>query len=161
DGHILAAAVAVVDEAATMDRASLVDSLLQRVQYEAGMRSPADAPAYDVAGVDVDHEGDIDEARPRRDIGEVRYPEHVPRRRMELPIDVIERARCSLVADRGSHRLTPDHSLQAQIAHQARDGTTGNGKALTVHLPPDLAHAVHAEILGKDAHDLGFQILIA
>ena len=34
-------------------------------------------------------------------------------------------------------------------------------KALAVHLPPDLAHTVNAEILGKDAHDLGLQILIA
>ena len=33
------------------------------------MRSPADPPAHDIAGIDVDDEGDIDEPRPGRDIG--------------------------------------------------------------------------------------------
>jgi hypothetical protein len=80
---------------------------------------------------------------------------------MELSVDVVERAWRSLVADRGPHRLATDHPLQAQIAHQARDGAASDSEALAVHLPPDLAHAVHAEILGKDAHDLGFQIMIA
>jgi hypothetical protein len=79
---------------------------------------------------------------------------------MELPVDVIERARRSLVADRGPHRLATDYPLQTQIAHQPLDGASGHGEALAVHLPPDLAHAVNAEILGKDAHDLRLQILI-
>jgi len=64
DRDILAAAVAVMDEAAAMDRAPVVDSLFQCVEDEAGVRGPADPPAHDIAGVDVDHEGDIDEPRP-------------------------------------------------------------------------------------------------
>lgn len=80
---------------------------------------------------------------------------------MELPVHVIERARRSLVADRGSHRLATDYPLQTQIAHQPLDGASGHSEALAVHLPPDLTHAVNAEILGEDAHDLGLQALIA
>jgi hypothetical protein len=80
---------------------------------------------------------------------------------MELSVDVIERARRSLVADRGSYRLATDYPLQTQIAHQPLDGASGHSKALAVHLPPDLPHTVNAEILGKDAHDFWLQILIA
>jgi len=79
---------------------------------------------------------------------------------MELPVDVIERARGSLVADSCARGFAPYHPLQTQIAHQARDSATSGDKALTVHLAPDLAHAINAEILGEDAHDLGLQILI-
>jgi hypothetical protein len=42
-----------------------VDRLLQGVEHEGGLGRPADAPAHDVAGLDVDHEGDVDEAPPR------------------------------------------------------------------------------------------------
>lgn len=137
-----------------------MDSLLKGIQHEAGMRGSADAPANDIAGVDIDHEGDIDEARPGRDIGEVGHPEHVRRWSMELPVDVIERARRGLVADRGAHGLATDYPLQAQRAHQPLNGASGHGEAFTVHLPPELPHPVNTEVLGKDAHDLGLQILM-
>ncbi len=80
---------------------------------------------------------------------------------MELPVDVIERAWRSLVADRGAHVLATDHALQAQFPHQPFDGASGDRKALAVHLPPDLAYPIDAEVLGKDAHHLRLQILIA
>ena len=63
---------------------AFVQGLLQRVEDEAGMRRPLTPPADDTAGVGVDDEGHVDEARPGRDIGEVGEPEHVRRRRVEL-----------------------------------------------------------------------------
>ena len=87
--------------------------LVERVQDEAGMRAPTGSPADDPASVGVDDENDVDEPRPRRDIGEVRYPQHVRRRRTELPVDPVERAWCCLVADGGAHRLAADHASQA------------------------------------------------
>ena len=61
----LAAAIAVVDEAAAMGGAPLVDRLLQGIQHEAGVRRPADPPAHDKAGEDVDDESHVDKAGPR------------------------------------------------------------------------------------------------
>ena len=66
DRHVLAAAVAMMDEAAAMNRPPIVKRLLQGIQHEAGMRGPADPPADDPPGVGVDDEGDVDEARPGR-----------------------------------------------------------------------------------------------
>ncbi|MDB5578321.1 MAG: hypothetical protein JWR80_3497 [Bradyrhizobium sp.] len=80
---------------------------------------------------------------------------------MELPVDVIERAQRSLVADRGADGLTTEHALQTEFPHQLFDDTSGDGEALAVHLPPGLADSVDAEVPGKDAHHLGLQILIA
>src|SRR5690606_22245397 len=48
----------------------------------------------------------------------------------------------------------------AQIAHQPRHTAPGNIKPFPLHLPPDLAHAVDAEVLGKDPHDFRLEYLI-
>ena len=53
---------------------AFVNRLFQGIQDEAGMGCPADPPAHDIAGVDVDHEGHVDEAGPGRDVSEVRRP---------------------------------------------------------------------------------------
>src|SRR3546814_11224539 len=93
DLHVLAAAVAVVDQATTMNWPPIMDRLLQSIEHEAGMRRPAHPPAYDIAGINVDHEGYVDEPSPRRGIGEVRHPQHVRCRRVELAVALIKRTR--------------------------------------------------------------------
>jgi hypothetical protein len=89
-----------------------MQGLLQSVEHEARMRRPAHPPADDPAGIGVDDEGDVDEARPGRDVGEVGEPQHVRRRGMELAVDVIERARRGLVLHRGADRLAADDALR-------------------------------------------------
>ena len=73
---------------------------------------------------------------------------------IELPVDPVQRARCRLVADRGTHRLATDYPRQAHIPHQPLDGTSGYGEPFPRHLPPNLAHAVNGEVLGEHARDL-------
>ena len=65
------------------------------------MRRTRGPPADDPAGIGIDDKGDVDEAGPGRDIGEVGEPKDVRPRRLELAVDVIQRAWRSLVADRG------------------------------------------------------------
>jgi IS30 family transposase len=67
-------AIAVVDEAAAANRPSLMQRLLQRIQHEAGVSRAGDAPADNAPREGVDDEGDVDEAGPGRDVGEVGYP---------------------------------------------------------------------------------------
>ena len=74
DRQVLRAPVAMMHEAATPDRTTLVQGLLQGIQHEAGMSGLGHTPADDATGEDVDHEGHIDEAAPGRDVGEVRDP---------------------------------------------------------------------------------------
>src|SRR5271163_276829 len=74
DGDVLAASIAVVHEPASLHGPPIMESLFQSVQDEAGMRRPAHPPADDPAGIGVDDKGDIDEAGPGRDVGEVGDP---------------------------------------------------------------------------------------
>ena len=69
----LAASIAVVHEPASCTGRRSMESF-QSVQDEAGMRRPAHPPADDPAGIGVDDKGDIDEAGPGRDVGEVGDP---------------------------------------------------------------------------------------
>jgi len=69
-----------------------MQGLLQRIEHEAGVRRSRGPPADDPAGIGVDDEGDVDEAGPGRDIGEVGQPQDIRPWRLKLAIDVIERA---------------------------------------------------------------------
>ena len=99
------APVGVVDEPFAARRPPRMKRLLERIENKAGMRPPADPPADDPPGKGVNDEGDIDEAGPGRDIGEVRDPQPVRRRGVELPLDPVERARRGTVAHRGADQL--------------------------------------------------------
>jgi hypothetical protein len=76
----------VVNQSHALSGTAIMHSLFQGVENEPRMRRGADAPAYDPAGIGVDDESDVDETSPRRDIGEVRHPQHVRRRHPELAV---------------------------------------------------------------------------
>src|SRR5882724_11723865 len=100
-----------MDETAATHRPPVVDRLLQRIEHEAGVRRPAGPPANDTPCVDIDHKGYVDEARPCRDICEVRDPQDVGRPRLELAVDMVERARRGLVLAGRADRLAADDAL--------------------------------------------------
>src|SRR3984957_9124316 len=83
DRDVLTASVAMVHEPAAMDRPPIMQGLLQRVEYEAGVCRARDPPAHDPAGIGIDHKGDVDKAGPGRDIGEVGEPENIRPWRLE------------------------------------------------------------------------------
>jgi hypothetical protein len=83
DRDVLAAPVAMVHKPAAMDRPPIVQCLLQRIEHEARMRRARGPPAHDPAGVGIDDEGDVDEAGPGRDIGEVGEPQDIRSWRLE------------------------------------------------------------------------------
>lgn len=71
DRRVLTASHAVVDQLATMDWPPVVDRLLEGAEHKSCMCRAAHPPATDIAGVDIDCEGQIEEPEPRRDVGEV------------------------------------------------------------------------------------------
>ncbi len=107
----------MVDQTAAMDGTPVMKRLFQGIENEASMGGPARPPADDATGIGVDDEGDIDEACPGCDIGEVGDPQPVRGRGMELAIDLIERTGGGLVADRGADRLAADRPFKAHLAH--------------------------------------------
>ena len=115
-----------MDEPAALNGSALVQSLFQRVEDKAGMGGPADPPADDPSGEGVDDEGHVDEALPGRDVGEVRQPERVRARCVELPVHPVERADDGRVADGGADLAAAHDALQAHPPHQPGYRTTGN-----------------------------------
>lgn len=144
-----------------MDGAPVMERLFQGIENETGMGGPARPPAADATGIGVDDEGDIDEAGPGRDIGEVGEPKPVRGRGMELAVDLIERTGSGLVADRCLHRLAADRPFETHLAHQPRDGAAGDVEAFPPQLPPDLAHPIDPEVLLEHAPHFDLEFLIA
>lgn len=139
-----------------MSGTSIVKGLFEGIEDQAGMSRSAHSPADDASGESVDHEGDVDEALPSADVGEIREVRrtHVRSRCTEVAIDPVERARSRLVADSRADRLATDDALKAHGPHQTNDPAAGDVDAYLLQLPPDLAHAVNAEVLFEDAPNL-------
>src|ERR1700730_17448300 len=70
---------------------------------------------------------------------------------------MIQRAWRGLVADRGPDGFAADDPLQTHVPHQSRHCATGNIEAFTLELPPDLAHAVAAEVVIADAPSIDLE----
>ena len=130
DRDVLAAPVAVVHEPAAMDGLSVMQGLLQCVEHEAGVCRARHPPAHDPAGIGVDHKGDIDKAGPGRDIGEVGEPEDIRPWRLEVAVDVIQRAWRGLVADRGFDGFAADYPLASPCPASAAIPCNGQHRSL-------------------------------
>ena len=118
------------------------------------MRRPRRPPADDAPGEGINDKRHVDEALPRGDVGEVCQPQQVQPRRPKLSIHSVGRTWHRLVGDCGPGLSATDRTTQAHLAHQARHRAASDGGAFTAELPPDLAHAVDAEIRVKDPSDL-------
>jgi hypothetical protein len=73
---------------------------------------------------------------------------------MELPIDVIQRTRNGLVADRRANRFAANCPLKAHGTHQSFHGATRNIMTFAAQLSPHFAYAVDLEVLGEDPPNL-------
>jgi hypothetical protein len=117
------------------------------------MRRARGSPAHDNAGIGIDHKGNVDKAGPGRDIGEV---ENVRPGRLELAVDVIQRAWRGLVADRGLDGFAADDPLQTHVSI-SRATVQRATLAFSLELPPDLAHAIDPDVLVEHAPNLDLQ----
>ena len=61
-----------------VDSRSGIQGLLEGVEREIGAQRACDTPANDHPGEDVDDERDVDEAGPRRHVGEIGDPSSCP-----------------------------------------------------------------------------------
>jgi hypothetical protein len=97
---------------------------------------------------------------PSCDVREIRDPQHVRPRRLELPVDVVERARRCLVADRGFDRLATDNHLKPMLCIRRSTVQRATSRP-SLQLTPNLPHAIDLEVLIEHARDLRHQVGIA
>ena len=82
----------MVDQSTTVHGPPIMKRLIECIENETRMGSPTCPPTDDAASKGIDYERDVNEALPGRDIREIRKPEHVRRRREEVPVHPVERA---------------------------------------------------------------------
>ncbi len=100
--------------------------LLQGGEHEVGVQRARDVPADDVAREGVDDEGDVGEAGPGADVGEVGHPEPVGGGGWKSRCTRSSGRRCRLVRDGRAQPAGPHDASQAQVAHQPLHGAAGD-----------------------------------
>ena len=151
----------MVDQSTTVHGPPIMKRLIECIENETRMGSPTCPPTDDAASKGIDYERDVNEALPGRDIREIRKPEHVRRRREEVPVHPVERAWAGLVTDRRADRFATNDALQPHHPHKPSDSAAGDVEALPLQLPPDLAHAIDLEVLIEHPAYLDLQADIA
>jgi hypothetical protein len=111
-------AVAVVDEPGEVLALTGPDRHIQRVEGQVGAQALGDAPAQDAPAEHVGDERRVREPRPRRHIRDVRDPQLVRCRRLEVPVDQIPRAeqRCQRGWWCAGERRAHDHAGPARAS---------------------------------------------
>jgi len=147
NGHILRSAVGMVNKPATVDGLPIMKRLVEGIENETRMGSPACSPTDDAASEGIDHERDVNEALLSGHIREIRKPQHVRCRSKEVPVHPVERAWGGLVADRRADRFAANDALQSHCPHKPSDSAAGDVVTLPEQLSLDLAHAIDLEVL--------------
>ena len=97
-------------------------------------RSPTD----DESSEDVDDEGDIHEAAPRGNVGQVRNPELVRACGVEVALHEVHRASAARIRLRRLESTSTDRPLEAHFTHQTGHRASSHVAALTAQLTPTL-----------------------
>src|SRR5680860_190797 len=133
----------------------------QRVEDEVGAHVGGELPADDLAGEDVDHEGEEDHPSPGAQVGEVDYPKRIGSLCREVAADQVGAAlalgigRC-----RAPGPPSPLGALDAVLTHQALDRAVGDRLAAAQQLLPGAPRAVGLVVAGVDELDLSEQALV-
>ena len=91
---------------------------VEGVEDEGRRHRPRRLPADQAPRVDVDDEGDVDDARPRRAVGEVRHPQGIGARCGEVALDEVGSPNVGGVGLGGEVLLRPRGSAYAQGTHE-------------------------------------------
>ena len=140
-----------------------LDALAERMALPAetagaiGAQRACDTPANDHPGEDVDDERDVDEAGPRRHVGEIGDPQGIGPRRRERAVHQVRRPGRRVIRDRRLEALAPDGALEPHIAHQPGGAAASHPDARARQLPPDFADAIYLKVRVPHPLDLGLQ----
>ena len=135
--------------------------LLQRIESDAGSQRCRRSPTDDESSEDVDDEGDIHEAAPRGNVGQVRDPELVRACGVEVALHEVHRASAARIRLRRLESASTDRVLEAHFTHQTGHRASSHVAALTAKLTPDLAHAIHVKVLLPYTTNLAAELDVA
>ena len=136
----LAALVGVVDHP---PRPALGHGHLQGVEDELGAEMRRHGPADDPATPGVQHDGQVEEAGPGGDLGDVGDPELIRPFRHEGALHQVRSGSGGGIAPGGPDMSPPAHPRQRGPAHEARDPLAAHVDALRGQLGVDPVSYTH------------------
>src|SRR5438094_851281 len=139
--RVLAALIRVMNH---LGRSALRDGHVERGQDELGAEVGFHRPADDPATPRVEHDGEIQEAGPRRDVRDVRDPQPIGAGRRELAVDEIRGRPRRLVSHRRVERFPTAHALHAGGPHEPGDALAADLEAARREFSVDAWCAVRA-----------------
>ena len=110
-------------------------------------------PADNAAREHVDDERHVQPALPGRDLSEVRYPELVRPIGRELAVDPVQWSGDGHIGDRRANALAAHRPTQALQLHQPANRAARYCNSFSIHLLPDLRHAIDLHIGPPDTFD--------
>ena len=133
----------------------------QGVEDEVGAHVGRQLPADDLAGEDVDHEGEEDHPRLGAQVGEVGDPKRIGALGREVAIDQVGAATALRIGRcRAPGPSPPLGALDARLTHQALHRAAGDPLAAAQKLLPGAPRSVGLVVAGVDELDLGEQALV-
>ena len=135
---------------------------LERVEHELGAHVRCELPADDHAAVAVEDEGEVDEAVPGADVGEIGDPLLVRPSRREVALqEVAGPLDRSLVRSRRAMPAAAQLAFEPMLAHHPGDSVAAGVDVAAAQLLPGLAGAVDAPAAAACSLDLDQQLTIS
>lgn len=139
-------------------RSPLGQRHVQGIQHQLGAQVVLDRPADDLVRPDIQHQGEVDRARPGRHVRRVGDPQLIRSVRLELPLYQILVRSCRPIRRGGHHVVRRDDALEARFPHQSRDPLAPHVHVVIVReLGMDVRRAVAALGSPIDLMDPGCQ----
>ena len=140
-----------MDEA--LARSAHADGHVERVEDELGAQVPGHRPTHDPAAEGIEHDREVEEALPRREVGDVGDPERVRAGGVEHALDEVRRGRGASVLHRRARRTSAMDTLQAVLAHEPGHALARATGAVVPQLGMDPRHAIGATTPLMDVPD--------
>ncbi len=156
----LATRVRMADELVQARVSSRPGGHVECVKDEVGRHRPTGLPAHDATAEHVGDEGDVDDAGPRRAVGEVADPELVRSSRAEVALDEVGAAHVAQVRMGREALLRPRGAADPQAIHEPGHLLAPDVEVLASRRPPELALAVDGVVGLPQAEELRTELLI-
>ena len=133
---------------------------IQCIQYKVCLWRAGNTPTHDLIREGIDDKSNADEPLPGRDVSKVADPQHVWRRRSELPVYLVFWAWLALIRDGCVLHLPANNAMDSKAFHQPGHSAAGDLEFLSLSLMPDLSDAVDLIVFIPDTLDFKAQIHI-
>ena len=141
-------------------RPALRHGHLQRLDHQRRAQVRGDGPAHDPAAEHVEHDGQVEEAREGRHVGDVGQPQANRRVGRKAALDQVRCGSCLDNPARGARPAAPTHARNACGAHHARHPLAADRHTSCRQLGVDPRRAVRAAATGVNLFRAGRQVRI-